>query len=116
MRTPRKNVIVSVSALIGGLLMILGLILFSSGHTAHAVTGVTDPVTGQIGQVAVDADPTGNGLFRPLSLGHVVIHHPPERVDLFGHPGRIPERGHEKPNAFLERDFHPSKDALVVGP
>jgi hypothetical protein len=43
-----------------GAALILAILLISGRQTASATTGVTDPVTGQIKQVAVDMDITGN--------------------------------------------------------
>ena len=62
MSSATTRVIVSVgTAFAAGLLLaVLGLVLFSSGRTARATTGTTDPVTGQIKQMAIDVDQTGN--------------------------------------------------------
>jgi hypothetical protein len=56
----RKVIVTGIAGAGVILLLVLGVILFSGGQSAHAVTGVTDPVTGQIKQVAVDMDTTGN--------------------------------------------------------
>ncbi len=40
--------------------VLLAVLLFSDGHMARAETGTTDPITGQIHQVAIDMITTGN--------------------------------------------------------
>ena len=51
--------IVSVGGALGAAL-ILAVLLVAGRQSVHATTGVTDPVTGSIKQVAIDMDPTGN--------------------------------------------------------
>jgi hypothetical protein len=53
---------ITISTFIAGMAgaLVLALLLFSGGHTASAATGVSDPITGQVRQFAIDMVTTGN--------------------------------------------------------
>jgi hypothetical protein len=63
MNVKRITISASLAGIVGAL--VLALLLLSVGHTTLAATGVTDPIPGQVQQVAIDMDPTNGGVPGP---------------------------------------------------